>query len=117
MYLTGKSYSYTVVLICYEPTTQISYFQLQLYETINELKSSSFQMSHDALELLREKKAREYVINEFRQRAIVMTWEEDKAGTVTVFPFVHDINKQDTLVACSFQSLLVTECSCRQVDW
>ena len=62
-------------------------------------------MSHDALELLREKKAREYVINEFRQRAIVMTWEEDKTGAVTVFPFVHDTCKtnrdRDTLLVSS----------------
>ena len=62
-------------------------------------------MSHDALELLREKKAREYVINEFRQRAIVMTWEEDKAGTVTVFQFVHDMHKQrDTHITCVVSS-------------
>ena len=54
-------------------------------------------MSHDALELLREKKAREYVIKEFRQRTIVMTWEEDKSGAVTVFPLTFAINTLDVI--------------------
>ena len=59
-------------------------FQLMILETVSELKTQTFALSTDVLELLREKKARDYIINEFRQRSIVMTWEDDKAGSVTV---------------------------------
>ena len=59
-------------------------FQLMILETVSELKTQTFALSTDVLELLREKKARDYIINEFRQRTIVMTWEDDKAGSVTV---------------------------------
>ena len=59
-------------------------FQLMILETVSELKTHTFALSTDVLELLREKKARDYIINEFRQRTIVMTWEDDKAGSVTV---------------------------------
>ena len=41
-------------------------------------------MSADVTELLHAKEARRYVDEELAQRSIVMTWNAEKSGSVTV---------------------------------
>ena len=47
--------------------------------------SQRFEMSPDALELLRQKETRSYVVNKLRQSGVVMTWEDStEPGYVVV---------------------------------
>ena len=74
--------------------------QLRLLELMNEIVSDSISVSPKIMELLKQKKTRDYIIKQFGIKQLFMMFEAEKKGKVLVssFSFHENIDVKSTHV-------------------
>ena len=55
-----------------------------MYELMNEIKSDTVNMSAAMSEILKLKKTRDFIVKQFRDRAIFMMFDVEQPGKVSV---------------------------------